>query len=46
MKQHTLISRLVGKPLGLTVLSAALAVGAALPASAQEKVLRIITDCP
>lgn len=41
MKQHTLISRLVGKPLGLTVLSAALAVGAALPASAQEKVLRI-----
>lgn len=41
MKQHTLISRLVGKPLGLTVLSAALAVGAAMPASAQEKVLRI-----
>jgi len=41
MKQHTLISRLVGKPLGLTVLSAALAVGAALPAAAQEKVLRI-----
>lgn len=41
MKQQTLISRLVGKPLGLTVLSAALAVGAAMPASAQEKVLRI-----
>ena len=41
MKQHTLISRLVGKPLGLTVLTAALALGAAMPASAQEKVLRI-----
>lgn len=41
MKQQTLISRLVSKPLGLTVLSAALAVGAAMPASAQEKVLRI-----
>jgi len=41
MKQHALISRLIGKPLGLTVLSAALALGAATTASAQEKVLRI-----
>lgn len=41
MKQRTLISRLVSKPIGLTVLSATLAMGAAMPASAQEKVLRI-----
>ena len=31
----------MGKPFGLTVLTAALAVAAAMPASAQEKVLRI-----
>jgi len=41
MKQPALISRLMGKPLGLTVLTAALVVAAAMPASAQEKVLRI-----
>ena len=41
MKQHKSIARLVSKPLGLTVLYAAIALGAALPASAQEKVLRI-----
>jgi len=41
MKQQALISRLMGKPLGLTVLTAALAVASAMPASAQEKVLRI-----
>ncbi len=41
MKQQALISRLVGKPLGLTMLTAALAVASAMPASAQEKVLRI-----
>jgi ABC-type transport system substrate-binding protein len=41
MKQHKSISRLVSKPLGLSVLYAAIALGAAFPASAQEKVLRI-----
>jgi ABC-type transport system substrate-binding protein len=41
MKQHKSISRLVSKPLALSVLYAAIALGAALPASAQEKVLRI-----
>ncbi|MEY3673144.1 MAG: hypothetical protein RI904_2801 [Pseudomonadota bacterium] len=41
MKQQALISRLVGKPLGLTVLTAAIAMASAMPASAQEKVLRI-----
>lgn len=41
MKQHKSISRLMSKPLGLSVLYAALALGAAFPASAQEKVLRI-----
>jgi ABC-type transport system substrate-binding protein len=41
MKQHKSISRLVSKPLGLSVLYAAIALGAAFPAAAQEKVLRI-----
>ena len=41
MKQHKSITRLVSKPLGLSVLYAAIAFGAAFPAAAQEKVLRI-----
>jgi len=41
MKQQTLIYPPVGKHLGLTILLAAIAVGTALPASAQEKILRI-----
>lgn len=41
MKQHKSISRLMSKPIVLSVLSAAIALGAAMPASAQEKVLRI-----
>ena len=41
MKQHKSISRLVSKPLGLSVLYAAIALCTAFPAAAQEKVLRI-----
>ena len=41
MKQKKSISRLISKPIALTVLYAAIALGTSLSASAQEKVLRI-----
>jgi peptide/nickel transport system substrate-binding protein len=41
MHQHKLIYRLMGKKTGVTILSAIFYLGTALPALAQEKVLRI-----
>lgn len=41
MKQHKSITRLMSKPLALSLVYTAIALGSATPAAAQEKVLRI-----
>ena len=41
MKQHKSFTRIVAKPLALSLVYTAIALGSATPAAAQEKVLRI-----
>mgnify|MGYP000541239959 CR=1 FL=1 len=41
MKQHKSFTRLMSKPLALSLVYTAIALGSATPAAAQEKVLRI-----